>query len=84
MKIKTGLKEQQIKTIMGRTWGIDPDKVSSEVKFNEIPQWDSLGHVNLLVSLEKEYNVKIDNETLTKLTSIPSIIEHIRKQGHVR
>ena len=36
MKTKTGLKEQGIKIIMGRAWGIDTDKVPSEVKFNEI------------------------------------------------
>lgn len=64
---------------MGKAWDIDPAKIPTEVKFNEFPQWDSLGHVNLLVALEQEYNISINYQTITELISIPTIIEFLNK-----
>ena len=46
-------------------------------------QWDSLGHVNLLIALEKEYNIAIDYEMLTKLVSISAIIQFLKDNVHV-
>jgi len=64
---------------MGKAWGIDSAKISIDAKFNEFPSWDSLGHVNLLVALEQEYNISISYQTITELISIPRIIEFLNK-----
>ena len=59
------ISESNIRKIMGRVWEIDPAEIPPGVGFNDIIQWDSLGHVNLLIALEKEYNIAIDYEMLT-------------------
>ena len=68
---------------MGRVWEIDPAAIPPDAGFNNIIQWDSLGHVNLLIALEKEYNIAIDYEMLTKLVSISAIIEFLKDDVHV-
>ena len=68
---------------MGRVWEIDPAEIPPGVGFNDIIQWDSLGHVNLLIALEKEYNIAIDYEMLTKLVSISAIIQCLKDNVHV-
>ena len=72
------ISDKDIRAIMGQAWGINPDEIPSDAGFNDIVQWDSIGHVNLLVALEKEYNIRIDYETLTKLVSIQAIIECLK------
>ncbi len=74
---KKGIDEFEIKGLMGKAWGIDYKKISSNVRFNEFPQWDSLGHVSLLIVLEEEYGVSINFEVLTELVSIHAIIEYL-------
>ena len=77
------INEGDIRKIMGRVWEMDPEEIPSDAKFNEIIQWDSLGHVNLLIALEKEYNISIDYKMLTKLVSIPTIIQCFKDKVHV-
>ena len=74
--------ESKLKDIMGRAWGIDPIDVPVDVELNNFPQWDSVGHVSLLVELEKEYNIAINYKAITELTSIPAIIEHLNGEKH--
>jgi len=73
------VEENDIKKLMGKAWDIEPDKIPSEIRFNEFPQWDSLGHVSLLSALEEEYRVSIDFETLTELISMRAIIEYLKE-----
>jgi len=77
------ISESNIRKIMGRVWEIDPAAIPLGVGFNDIIQWDSLGHVNLLIALEKEYNIAIDYEMLTKLVSISAIIQFLKDNVHV-
>jgi len=76
LKNKT-IQPEEIKKIMGSAWEISPSVIPADVQFNQFPQWDSFGHVTLLVALEKEYGIKIDFSTLTKLTSINAILDYL-------
>lgn len=52
---------------------IAPERIRDELAFSEIPEWDSLGHVNLMVALEAEYGVSIDEDAMLELTSVRAI-----------
>lgn len=82
MKLQENIEEQHIKNIMASAWGIDPKAITSEARFSEFPQWDSMGHVNLLVSLEQRYHIAIDYGTLSELISIPAIIKYLQGNNH--
>ena len=77
------ISDSDIRKIMGRVWEIAPEEIPSDAGFNDIVQWDSIGHVNLLIALEKEYNITIDYEMLTKLVGIPAIIQCLKDNVHV-
>ena len=48
-----------------------------ETQFGDLPQWDSMGHMEVLVALEKEYGVEVTAETITNLVSVVAIVQHI-------
>ncbi|UCB56968.1 MAG: acyl carrier protein [Candidatus Omnitrophota bacterium] len=62
---------------MGRIWKINPSEIPSEIEFSSIHNWDSVGHVDLMLELEKEFKIDINNETLTQLTSLKKIVAFI-------
>ncbi len=62
---------------MAKAWNMAPENIPSDVEFNNFPEWDSLGHVSLLVALEKKYQIAIDYKVLTELTSITAIIDYL-------
>ena len=47
-----------------------------KLEFNKTKYWDSLKHIQLIISLEKEFNIKITTSYVEKLTSYKKIIKH--------
>ncbi len=37
---------------------LDPPKLTPELSAKEVPEWDSLIHINLLVAVEKAFSVR--------------------------
>jgi acyl carrier protein len=47
----------------------------------DLPAWDSLGHVNLMMALEQTFDVYIEVEDFDKLRSVPAILAYLQAQG---
>jgi len=47
---------------------------------NDIEDWDSLNHINLLVAIQKEFNIKISLDELQQLNNVGAIINLILKK----
>jgi acyl carrier protein len=47
-----------------------------KLEFNKTKNWDSLKHIQLIISLEKEFNIKITTSEVEKLTSYKKIIKY--------
>ena len=42
--------------------------------------WDSIGHVNFLLNLEKAFNMKFTTKEFFELNSISKIIKRLKKK----
>mgnify|MGYP001457738118 FL=1 len=45
----------------------------AEMKIGSINQWDSLANMNLLMSLEKNFSIRLSLDEMTEINSIDSI-----------
>ena len=45
-------------------------EISDEMSAADIPEWDSLMHIQLIVGIEKEFGIKFKNSEIAKLKSI--------------
>ena len=41
---------------------IDEKKFDQKLKYNEIPEWDSIGHMTLITNLETAFKISIEND----------------------
>ena len=39
---------------------IDSSALKDSLKYNEIPEWDSIGHMSLISALEDEFKITIE------------------------
>ena len=62
-------------TLVARVLGIAENRVTDELAFQSIPQWDSMNHMNLILAIEESYDVEIDPDTIVELTSVAAIRE---------
>jgi acyl carrier protein len=68
---------EQIRQLFAEIFGVDAQSIDHETQFGDFPQWDSMGHMDLMVSLESRFGIEISAETISTLTSVPAILEHI-------
>lgn len=63
------LNEDLLKQVMGTILQIDPTSITSDSSMDNVPSWDSLRHMNLVLALEEEFKVTIPDEDAGNITS---------------
>jgi acyl carrier protein len=71
----------KIQQVIATTLKVAPDKITRETSDKALVAWDSLAHVNLMLSLEQTFDLFLDVEDFPRLTSVPAILEYLRGQG---
>lgn len=73
----------QVQALLVKSLRVPADLVSPELAFGDLPQWDSMGHMEVMMALEAEYGIEINAETIAALTSIPAICAYLQENRHV-
>jgi acyl carrier protein len=60
---------------------VPPDRINERTAKEDLAQWDSLAHLNLMMALEQTFDVALDVEDFDQLTSVPRIIEYLTRHG---
>jgi citrate synthase len=64
-----------VEELIARTLRISADQVTDTLEYQSIREWDSLGHVSLMVALEDALGIPVDDELIVELRSVPAIRE---------
>jgi acyl carrier protein len=54
--------------------------LSDAQNLKDLPNWDSLNQINLIIAIEQEMHVKFKLEDLNRISTTGSIIQIIREQ----
>ena len=58
---------------------ISDDKMSKNLKYNEIEEWDSIGHMTLMSGLEEGFGISMDTDDIVDFSSYKKGIEILKK-----
>jgi acyl carrier protein len=72
---------EKIQNVVASTLKVTPDKITKETSDKDLVAWDSLAHVNLMMGLEQTFDLFLEVEDFTQLTSVPAILKYLRGQG---
>jgi len=61
---------------------VPQEEVSDSLSFGDLPQWDSMGHMEVMMALEAEFGVETNADTIAALTSIPAICTYLKENQH--
>lgn len=74
--------KQKILDVMATVFEINQANIPDNAAPGIIEAWDSLRHMNLIISLEEEFCVRFTDEEMTELISLPLIIDILKaKKG---
>lgn len=65
--------DERIKDVMAGVFGIDAESINVDSSQDNIEQWDSIKTLDLIVSLEEEFDVSIPLEEVGNMTNFKYI-----------
>ena len=75
----------KVKTAFNSTFDIDPEIITLDSTPNDIPAWDSMGHVELASNLEHAFGVSFDVDDLMAMENLKEICRVVQsKLGKVQ
>ena len=68
----------RLQAIVSATLKVPKEKVTIDTVNEDLAAWDSLGHVNLMIALEQEFDIMLDVEDFPNLISVPAILQYLQ------
>jgi acyl carrier protein len=81
---ETSILSQRVQSLLAEAIQVPGEMVTPDLSFGDLPQWDSLGHMEVMLRLEEEFGVEIDADTIAQLISIPEICRFLEDNGYVQ
>lgn len=76
------LMENQVKEIIARVLNVDPGVITDTLSSGDIPEWDSVGNLAIISTIEQELEVEFPLEDLFDLTSVKSLVDEVNMLKH--
>ncbi len=58
------------------------DSIDMNATIDDVPEWDSFGHFELMMGIEKQFDIKIKMSDFPSMTSLPKIKIKIQEYEH--
>lgn len=71
----------KLKEAFAEALQIDASKVVNELKYQSIPEWDSISHMVLITELEDAFDISIETDDVIDMSSVDKAISIIKKYG---
>ncbi len=71
--------KKKYQEVFTKSLSIDSSKFNEDLKYNEIPEWDSIGHMSLISALEEEFKISLETDDIVDFSSFKKGIELLKK-----
>ena len=70
---------QKLQKIIGDVLEVDPEEIGPETAFVEDLGADSLDIFQIIMGIEKEFDIEIDNDEAEKIVTVQDAVDQIKK-----
>jgi len=64
---------QKLETILGGTFRMPAEKITDGLSMKNLEIWDSLMHMNLIMSLEEVYGIELSMDEIMSMKDVATI-----------
>ena len=75
--------DRRLRQVMASVFNVDAARLTDADSSKTIPEWDSVNHMHLILSLEAEFGIQFDAGEIAELVNVGLIRQRIA-QGTVR
>jgi len=71
--------KEKYQDIFIKSLTFDRNKFNENIKYNEIPEWDSIGHMTLMSGLEEGFGITMDTDDIVDFSSFKKGMKILKK-----
>ena len=72
---------EKLQEIMATALELPEGAIREDSRMEEIEEWDSLGHVHIMVALEQAFDLYLDVDDFAELDSVPAILQYLESEN---
>jgi acyl carrier protein len=72
--------DKRLEKIIRDVFPITEETIDENWTSDDIPDWDSVGHLNLIMEIEKAFGIKIEVEEMFEVEKLGDIIPILKKR----
>ena len=72
---------EKLRDIMAATLEISPGAIREDSTMESIEEWDSLGHVHIMVALEQAFDLYMDVDDFAEMDSVGAILAYLESEN---
>ena len=70
--------ENKIDKVMRNFFNIVDDDILENLTVHGIKKWDSLGHIQLMIEIEKEFNISLNEDAISSMVNYKNIVATLK------
>jgi acyl carrier protein len=70
----------RVARVFQQTLAADPAKITPETAPDDVPKWDSLGHMAMVSGLEKEFGVQFEVDEIMEMATVGKVVEVLTRR----
>jgi acyl carrier protein len=71
--------KEKYNKIFSDSLSVDLNIINEKLKYNDIPEWDSIGHMSLMSGLEEGFKISLDTDDIVDFSSYTKGLEILKK-----
>lgn len=73
-------KLEEIKAIIAENLKVNVSALSEDTAIGDLPEWDSLHHLQIIASIEQKYGFQFEPDVLMDLEDVSDIVNAVEKR----
>jgi acyl carrier protein len=69
-----------LNSVFRRVFENDTLLITDEMTAQDVPEWDSLAHINLIVEIEEEFGLRFTVDDISGLRNVGEMIELVERK----
>ena len=74
-------KLKEVKAIIAENLKVDVSALSEDTAIGDLPEWDSLHHLQIVAAIEQKYGFQFEPDVLMDLEDVSDIVNAVEKRA---
>lgn len=70
---------EKLISVFSESLGIDKSKVTADLEYSTIAEWDSVAHMALVAEIDDQFDIMLDTDDVIELSSFSRAVEILKK-----